>query len=134
MGVLDQANKDFEYEIVDEFINHFEVMKDAMQPAILALENADEYGERVNELFRIFHNLKSASAYLKFEAIFRLSEFIESALDEARSSKGPASETYVDWLLKVCDQYAIWFVDLVNDRDRFTPIAHGELFDTPHLL
>ncbi|MDR2638920.1 MAG: Hpt domain-containing protein, partial [Helicobacteraceae bacterium] len=118
MGILDQANTDFEYEIVDEFINHFEVMKEAMQPAILALENADEYADRLGELFRIFHNLKSASGYLKFEAMLRLSEFVESALERAKQSEGPASEAYVDWLLKVSDQYAIWFIDLVNNRDR----------------
>ncbi|MDR0664725.1 MAG: Hpt domain-containing protein [Helicobacteraceae bacterium] len=134
MGILDQAHKDFKYEIIDEFINHFEVMKDAMQPAILALENPIEYSYRLDELFRIFHNLKSACGYLKFEAMLRLSDFVESALDKAKASRGPASSEYVDWLLKVSDQYAIWFIDLVNNRDRFTPIAHADLFDTPHLL
>jgi two-component system chemotaxis sensor kinase CheA len=134
VGILDQAHQDFEYELIDEFIDHFEVMKDAMQPAILALENESEYADRAGELFRIFRNLKSACAYLKFEAMFRLSEFVESALQKAITSQGPASEAYVDWLLKVGDQYATWFVDLVNNRERFTPITHGELFDTPHLL
>ncbi|MDR2905845.1 MAG: Hpt domain-containing protein [Helicobacteraceae bacterium] len=134
MGILDQANKNFDYEIVDDFMEHFEVMKDAMQPAILALSDPNQYSMRIDELFRIFHNIKSASAYLRFEGILRLSEFVEGALEEARKSQGPAGDEYIDWLLKVNDQFAIWFVDLVNNRERFSPLSHSDVFDTPHLI
>jgi two-component system chemotaxis sensor kinase CheA len=104
-------------------------MKDAMQPAILALENPKTYSEQIGELYRIFRNLQSASIYLKFKAMERLSEFIGDSLEAAQASEGPAPETYIDWLLKASDQYAQWFVDLVNNRERFSAIAHGELFN-----
>ncbi|MDR0747059.1 MAG: Hpt domain-containing protein [Helicobacteraceae bacterium] len=121
MGILDQAHKDFDYEIVDEFIDHFEVMKDSMQPAILALENEVGYHNRIDELFRIFHNLKSASSYLRFERINRLSAFVENSLEELRKLS-PPPERYIDWMLLVSDQFNVWFLDLINNRERFTPI------------
>lgn len=133
MGITDQAHKDFDFEIVDEFLDHFEVMKDAMQPAILALETLSEYPRKIDELFRIFHNLKSASAFLRFDAMHRLSGFVENSLDYARQEAGPASEKYIDWLLKVADQYDLWFVDIVNNRDRFTAL-NFQIFDTPHFV
>jgi two-component system chemotaxis sensor kinase CheA len=121
MGILDQAHKDFDYEVVDEFIDHFEIMKDSMQPAILALENEAGYHNRIDELFRIFHNLKSASSYLKFERINRLAAFVENSLEELRKIS-PPPERYIDWMLLVSDQFNTWFLDLVNNRERFTPI------------
>lgn len=132
MGILSQALIDFDDEIVEEFLAHFEVMKDAMQPAILDLEKPEQYTDRVNELFRIFHNLKSASAYLKFEVINRMSSMVENVLEMARAKEGPADEQFVDWLLKVSDQFGAWYLNLSNNDERFAPIDFT-IFDTSDL-
>lgn len=132
MGILSQAEIDFDNEIIEEFLAHFEIMKDAMQPAILDLAKPEAYSDRINELFRIFHNIKSATAYLKFEALNKMSAMVETILEVARSKSGPACDEFIDWLLKVSDQFASWYYDLSNDHARFTPIDFT-IFDTPDL-
>lgn len=132
MGILSQADIDFDSEIVEEFLAHYEIMKDAMQPAILDLAKPDAYKERIDELFRIFHNIKSATAYLKFEALNRMSAMVESVLETARGKKGPACDEFIDWLLKVSDQFEIWYYNLSNDDERFAPIDF-DIFNTPDL-
>ncbi|MDR3347730.1 MAG: Hpt domain-containing protein [Helicobacteraceae bacterium] len=133
MGVLEEAHKNFDFEIVDEFIDHFDVMKDLMQPTVLALENKDMYSSHIEELFRIFHNLKSASSYLRFERINRLAAFVENSLEEARRVSGPANEAYIDWLLKVADQFNLWYLDLVNDHEKFTQLDFS-IFNDPSAI
>lgn len=130
MGVFEELNRAFDYEIVDEFLDHFDIMNTAMQPAILALQKPEEYDDRINELFRIFHNLKSASAYLKLETMNRLSAFVEDVLEKARKKEGPASEAFIDWLLRVSDQYDRWYADLSHDHERLSPLDF-DIFDLP---
>ena len=130
MGILDLANKEFDFEIVDEFLNHFDIMRDQMQPTILALEVREGYAERINELFRIFHNLKSACSYLRFERVNRLAAFVENSLEEARHAAGPAPDDYIDWLLKVSDQFALWYLDIANNHERFSTVDFS-LFNDP---
>ncbi|GHV03357.1 hypothetical protein AGMMS50229_02260 [Campylobacterota bacterium] len=130
MGILDRANKEFDFEIVDEFLDHFDVMREQMQPTILALEDGGGYSMRIDELFRIFHNLKSACSYLRFERVNRLAAFVENSLEEARHAKGPASEIYIDWLLKISDQFSLWYLDIANNHDRFTAVDFS-LFNDP---
>lgn len=130
MGVFADLSGSFDYEIVDEFMDHYEIMNAALQPAILALDKPEEYAGRINELFRIFHNLKSASAYLKLEAINRLSAFVEDVLERARGREGPATAPFIDWLLKVADQFDSWYNDLSHDHARFTALDFS-IFDLP---
>lgn len=130
MGVFTELSSNFDYEIVDEFMDHYEIMNTAMQPAILALDKPEEYGERINELFRVFHNLKSASGYLKLEAMNRLSALAEDVLEKARNRPGPAGEAFIDWLLKVSDQYDLWYADLTHDHERFAPL-NFDIFNIP---
>ena len=61
MGVRRELEENFDYEIVDEFSEHFSMMTEIMEPLIVNLEKESAFNENVHELFRIFHNLKSAS-------------------------------------------------------------------------
>ncbi len=132
MGVFTQLCGAHEYEIVDEFMDHFEIMTATMAPTILALGHTDTYASSVDELFRTFHNLKSATAYLRLEAMNRLAATIEDQLESARSHPGPASEGFIDWLLMVSDQFECWHGDLSGDRERFTPL-NFTIFDLPEI-
>lgn len=122
MGVLDALQKDFDYDIVDEFAGHYSLMCDEMESLMLDLEKPELYAERVDELFRIFHNIKSATGFLQLPRIAKTSELVESVLEEARVSVGPATSDFVNWLLGVYDQFMLWRTELEGNAIEFSPI------------
>ncbi len=117
MGVRTKLEENFDFEIIDEFLEHFSMMVDIMEPLVIHLEKVENYKSNINELFRIFHNLKSASSFLKLEPIIRLSTFVENALETLRIQKGPANEEVISWLLLVSDMFEKWYDDLKLDNE-----------------
>ena len=108
------------YEIVDEFCDHYLMMVESMEVMILDLSKEVLYKRSVEELFRVFHNIKSASGFLKLEPITKLAELTEDVLEEARVLNGPASEEFIDWLLLVSDQFEKYRLDIENDNKYFS--------------
>lgn len=117
MGVRRELEANFDFEIVDEFLEHFSMMVDIMEPLIISLEKENNFKNDINELFRIFHNLKSASSFLKLEPIIRLSTFVESALESLRNEDGPANDEVITWLLSISDMFEKWYDDLKLDNE-----------------
>jgi len=117
MGIRKQLEAEFDYDIVDEFLDHLDIMTEAMEPAIIALEKVESRSEKVNELFRIFHNIKSASGFLKIERMHLLSELAEELMDSVRQNQDSFSEQLIDWLLLVNDQFRAWYTQLENDEE-----------------
>jgi len=123
----------FDFEIVDEFMDHYELMCEQMEPTILALEHEAGYGENIEGLFRIFHNIKSASGYLHLEQLNHLAAFVEDQLEKARHDPGPASSGFIDWLLLASDQCNTWLCDLKCDHPEFAKI-NREIFYLPERM
>jgi chemotaxis protein histidine kinase CheA len=117
MGARRELEANFDFEIVDEFLDHYAMMAEVMETLIVDLGSAERYKRSIDELFRIFHNIKSASNFLRMEPMIRLSTFVEDALEQLRSNEGPASEEVINWLLDVSDMYAQWQEDLKVDND-----------------
>ncbi|MDX1809558.1 MAG: Hpt domain-containing protein [Sulfurospirillaceae bacterium] len=120
MGVYSQLELDFDIDIVDDFINHYAIMCENMEPLIINLNKPDVYEENIRELFRIFHNLKSAGSFLKLDPIIKLASLCEDVVEEARMLKGPASEEFIDWLLLVSDQFSNYRQDVEKDAEYFS--------------
>lgn len=116
MGVRRDLEDNFDFEIVDEFLDHYAMMVEVMEPLIIELGREDRYTHALEELFRIFHNIKSASGFLKIEPMVRLSTFIEDSLEKMRFQEGPANEEVVSWLVAVNDMYIQWQEDLKLDN------------------
>lgn len=116
MGARRDLEANFDFEIVDEFLDHFSMMVDVMEVLIVDLQNPDRYKKSIDELFRIFHNIKSASGFLKLEPIMRLSSFVESALEQLRQNDSVANDDTVNWLLEVNDLFLAWKDDLRMDN------------------
>jgi len=119
MGLFTQLEIEFDLEIVEDFISHFGIMCENMEPLIISLGKAEEYEENIGELFRIFHNIKSAAGFLRLDAIIKLAALCEDVAEEARMLHGPASEDFIDWLLMVSDQFNRYRQDLENDAEYF---------------
>ncbi|WP_201352525.1 Hpt domain-containing protein [Hydrogenimonas urashimensis] len=115
MGIRTELEQQFEYDIVDEFADHFDIMTESMEPAIIALEHETGRIDKINELFRIFHNIKSAASFLKIERIHLLAELAEEMMERMRANEEEIDERVVDWLLLVSDQMRLWSSELLED-------------------
>jgi hpt domain protein len=119
MGILKSLEIDYSYDIVEEFLSHYSLMCDLMEPLIIGLARNDRYNANINELFRIFHNIKSASSFMKLNPIFKLTTLAEEICGEARELQGPANDEFVDWLLLVSDQFEKYKNDIETDAEFF---------------
>ena len=119
MGILKSLEIDYSYDIVEEFLSHYSLMCDLMEPLIIGLARNDRYNANINELFRIFHNIKSASSFMKLNPIFKLPTLAEEICGEARELQGPANDDFVDWLLLVSDQFEKYKNDIETDAEFF---------------
>jgi len=115
MGIRTALEREYDYDIVDEFLDHFDIMTEVMEPSIIALENERMREEKINELFRIFHNIKSAASFLKLERIQLLAELGEEMMERLREDPGKVTAETVDWLLLVSDQMRRWYAELSED-------------------
>lgn len=117
MGVRSDLDASFDFEIVDEFLDHYSMMVDSMEVMIIDLSKPNMYKRSTDELFRVFHNIKSASGYLKIVPMNKLASFVEDALEELRKRDTPVSKETVDWLLEISDTFAAWHDDLKLDNE-----------------
>ncbi len=117
MGVRSDLDENFDFEIVDEFLDHYSMMVDSMEVMIIDLSKPNMYERSVNELFRVFHNIKSASGYLKIIPMNKLAAFVEDELETLRQKKPPISEETTNWLLNISDMFATWQDDLRQDNE-----------------
>jgi two-component system chemotaxis sensor kinase CheA len=126
MGVRSEIEANFDFEIVDEFLDHYALMVDSMELLILDLAKENMYRRSVEELFRVFHNIKSASGFLHIEPIRKLAAFVEEVLEELRQKEGPANDDTINWLLSISDMFAAWQNDLQMDNT-LTPVKFSLL-------
>ena len=117
MGSRAQLEGEFDYDIVDEFLDHFDIMTDTMEPSIIGLQNSDGRKDRIDGLFRIFHNIKSATGFLKLERINLLSALAEEVMETLRDNPDRIDDKIIDWLLLVSDQMRHWYEQIVADEN-----------------
>ena len=117
MGVKSDLYANFDFEIVDEFLDHYSMMVDSMDMMILDLSKPDMYHRTVNELFRVFHNIKSASGYLGITKMFKLASFVEDTLEQIRTNQINVNEETINWLFLVSDMFSAWKNDFNLDKE-----------------
>jgi len=117
MGVRSDLDANFDFEIVDEFFDHYSMMVESMEVMIIDLSKQNMYKRSIDELFRVFHNIKSASGYLQILPMNKLASFVEDALEELRKRDTPVSQETIDWLLEISDMFATWQDDLKADNE-----------------
>jgi len=119
MGLFSQLEIDFDLEIVEDFISHYGIMCETMEPLIIGLGKKENYESNIGELFRIFHNLKSAAGFLKLDPIIKLAVLSEDVAEEARVIEGPATDEFIDWLLLISDQFDKYRMNIEVDDEHF---------------
>lgn len=108
MGIINKLEDEYEFELIDEFVEHLGFMCSGLEILILSLDKPEMYERDIQELFRIFHNIKSASGFFKLTQMAKLSQLVEEVLEEAREQKGGATQDFIDWLLIISDQFNKW--------------------------
>ncbi|OHD80285.1 MAG: chemotaxis protein CheA [Sulfuricurvum sp. RIFCSPHIGHO2_02_FULL_43_9] len=117
MGIRSALEANFDFEIIDEFLDHYAMMSEVMESLIIDLGNSERYHRSIEELFRIFHNIKSASGYLQVQPMVRLSTFVEDALEQLRTSDKVVNEETINWLISVSDMFLQWQEDFKMDNE-----------------
>lgn len=130
MGVLKELEGGFDYDIVDEFIDHFEIMCTAMEPIIRRLDSGEDIPGNIEEIFRIAHNIKSAAGFLQLLHLQRFAAFIEDNLEHVRHRETKFAPETIDWFYLISDQLNDWYDDLTHDAEEFRKIR-VEIFDIP---
>jgi len=117
MGIRSDLENNFDFEIIDEFLDHYSMMVEIMEPLIVDLGYEDRYHRSIEELFRIFHNIKSASGYLQIAPMVRLSTLVEDALEQLRSCDKVVNDETITWLISVSDMFTQWQEDFKMDNE-----------------
>ncbi|HZF69592.1 Hpt domain-containing protein [Sulfuricurvum sp.] len=117
MGIRSVLEANFDFEIIDEFLDHYAMMMEILEPLIIDLGNNDRYQRSIEELFRIFHNIKSASGYLQIQPMVRLSTFVEDALEQLRTRDKVVNEETITWFISVSDMFMQWQEDFKMDNE-----------------
>ena len=117
MGIKSDLDANFDFDIIDEFLDHYSMMVDSMEIMILDLSKPHMQARSIDELFRVFHNIKSASGYLKIESMLRLASLVEDALEELRGCSHLVNEETINWLLLISDMFNLWHEDFKNDNE-----------------
>lgn len=117
MGIRSTLEANFDFEIIDEFLDHYAMMSEVMESLIIDLGNSERYHRSIEELFRIFHNIKSASGYLQIQPMIRLSTFVEDALEQLRTRDKVVNEETITWLISVSDMFLQWQEDFKMDNE-----------------
>lgn len=121
MGLINTLEENYDIELIEEFVEHIGFMCASLDILILGLEREEHYEANIQELFRVFHNIKSASLYFKLTTMAKLSELIEDVLEEARQDKGVATQDFIDWMLLVSDQFNKWKNNLELNMEELSP-------------
>jgi len=127
MGVRSELEANFDFEIVDEFLDHYTLMVESMEILILDLAKERFYQRSLEELFRVFHNIKSATGYLHLTPMNKLADFVETILDDLRKKAKPVNDDTINWLLAISDMFHAWQNDLEQDNETLTPIKYSLL-------
>ena len=128
MKIQDYLYSEFDSNIIEEFLMMLDIMEDTLDLTIERLN--DDYDEAINDLFRMFHNLKSATGFLKIKRIHNFAHFVEDVLDKARE-KNKANDELIDWLFRVADQFHEWYGNI--DRNEELAPLHPDIFKVPKL-
>ncbi len=114
MNVQDETTKIFHAETED-------LLKSA-EACLLRLEDEPVSGPEVEELFRVFHTLKSGFAVVGFDVASKYIHMIENLLERVRSNEVPVTGPLVSLLLENVD----FISEMLNRGLSGEPVAASE--------
>ena len=98
-------------EFVQEFVQEVRELLEGLEPDILTMEQVclgddvdeEEKKELINSIFRLFHSIKGAAGFLKFDHIQATAHSAENLLDKIRTGELTLLPAHVDLFCMGCD-------------------------------
>src|SRR5450830_464327 len=90
-------------DALQTFIIESRDLLEAMENALLAVEQAEEKDEMVNAIFRAAHTIKGSSGLFSLDHIVEFTHVVESVLDQVRAGKLNIADKLVVLMLSCCD-------------------------------
>lgn len=107
-------------EMIGAFIGEVEEQLQLLENGIVELEQNGDTADLIQELFRVAHTLKGASATMGFEEMKTLTHEMENVLDRIRNGLLDVSETVIDVLFECLDCLRTLKQDFESDRNNIT--------------
>jgi chemotaxis protein histidine kinase CheA len=113
MAIFDN---DIDEDLVDDFKDHFSIMTSTIGLLLSKLKEktSHNFHDNIDELSRIFHNIKASSIYFKLNEISELAQKAEDVLNTLLSTSDTKDDVYIDWLFMVHTQFEIWLKDMLH--------------------
>ena len=93
------APQDFLQEYVEEVREHLQ----DLERSLLTLEQEGAHKEEIQQIFRVAHSIKGASAYMGFERLAGLTHELESLISQIQAEARPVTAKGVSALLSCVD-------------------------------
>jgi two-component system chemotaxis sensor kinase CheA len=116
--ILDDALQTF-------FVESHELLQ-AMEDALLDIENSDDPVESVNAIFRAAHTIKGSAGLFGLDDIVNFTHVMESVLDKVRGNELQIDDGMVALLLSCGDQIKALLDSLVAGQDELEPAVAAE--------
>ncbi len=97
--VLSPDEAEFVKGFVEEAGEHLE----AIEAAVLEVENSPDDRDKINDLFRPFHTIKGMAGFLNLRDINRLTHEVETLLDQARKGQRQVTPGLIDVIFEAVD-------------------------------
>ncbi len=105
---LDSAKQTFAQEAAE--------LLEAMEDALLSLEQAPDDEELLHQVFRAMHTIKGTAGVFGYEPIVQFTHTVESVMDDVRSGERPMDESLIAILLD-CRDHTANLVDQILAAD-----------------
>ncbi len=103
---------------LDDYLNDARDGLQTANTALLALEKDFSRTELLDEIFRVFHTLKSSSIMLGFSDIAGLAHLTEDLLDLTRKNEVQVSQKGIDVLFEIADTIGIMIKERGENKGR----------------
>lgn len=136
MGLLGELESKYDFDVVNDFMTHLNVMSMSLEPLIVGLGSHERFAYSLGEITHIFKNLHSATKFLRleaFEKFLKLCLDIVDATNDEKQADCVASDELIDWLLLAADQIESYKGNLNRDEPYFA-IMNPKLIKIPFTL
>src|SRR3972149_2151154 len=103
---------------LEDYLNDARDGFQSANTALLALEKDFGRTELLDEIFRVFHTLKSSSIMLEFADIAELAHLTEDLLDLMRKNEVQVSQKGIDVLFEIADTLGIMIKERGENKGR----------------
>lgn len=114
---------------LEDYLNNARDGFQSANTALLALEKDFSRTDLLDEVFRVFHTMKSASIMLEFADIAELAHLTEDLLDLMRKNEVRVSQKGIDVLFEIADTLGIMIKERSENKGRQVADWTGKISD-----